>query len=107
MPVTQAQQNFMIRLKAEWSAEHEGPGSMERETYVFRGVGEGSPDDSELLPTYNSWLEHRHGWPIDDDGNCVASYPCCDEHGGYSPEPAEECPMCQTIVRWFEEDQAA
>jgi hypothetical protein len=109
MPVTEQQAAFMAKLKAEWSAEHEGPGSLLNPTYVFRGVGEGNERDDadELLPTYNSWLEHRHGWPIDDDGNCVASYPCCDEHGGYPPEPAEECPMCQTIVKWFEEDQAA
>lgn len=105
MPVTEQQAAFMAKLKEEWSAEHEAPGSLLNPTYVFRGVGEGSPDDTELLPTYNGWLEHRHGWPIDDDGMCVVSYPCCEEHGGYESEPAEDCPMCQTILRWFEEEQ--
>lgn len=108
MPVTEAQRAFMDKLRAEWSAEHEGPENLLNPSYVFRGVGEGTTDyTAEPVPTYNDWVEHRHGWPIDDEGMCVVSYPCCGEHGGHEPEPAEECPMCQTIVRWFEEHQVA
>ena len=101
MAATEQQTAFMTKLRQEWSAEHEGPGSRLTNTYEFRGMG----SDTWEIGTYNSWLEHRHGWPIDGDGMCVTSYPCCSEHADTEPLAAEECPTCQTILRWFREDQ--
>jgi hypothetical protein len=98
MPVTEVQKAFSAKLLEQWETEQAEVREGKREPYTFRGL-KGTE--------YNHWLEHRHGWPVDEDGDCVASFSCCQECGGYDPTPVEECSVCQIILRWFEEDQAA
>lgn len=94
MPVTEQQREFSVKLLEQWENEQKEVGAGSRVPYTFRNL-----DGTE----YNHWLEHRHGWPVLEDGTCAASQPCCDEHGG-EPIPAEECSVCQAILGWFLED---
>ncbi|MFE2639518.1 hypothetical protein ACFXKF_32950 [Streptomyces scopuliridis] len=53
---------------------------------------------------YNSYLEHRHGWPITADGLCGPSLSsrCCDEHDDSPRIPAEECSTCTGLKGLYE-----
>ncbi|MFJ1662570.1 hypothetical protein [Streptomyces anthocyanicus] len=53
---------------------------------------------------YNGYLEHRHGWPITEDGLCAPSLAsrCCDEHDAPGT-PAEECRTCTGLQRLFKQ----
>lgn len=97
MSVTEAQHDFAEKLLEQWQKEQEEVRAGTLAPYTFRGL-EGTE--------YNHWLEHRHGWPVDEEGLCVVSSPCCDEHGG-EPIPAEDCSVCRAILQWFKEEQAA
>lgn len=54
---------------------------------------------------YNGYLEHRHAWPVTEDGLC-APYsfmaPCCENHDDSYPLEADECPTCQALIRLYE-----
>lgn len=58
---------------------------------------------------YNTWLEHRHGWPVTKEGFCgptLASV-CCEEHNDGHEVPAEECDVCAWLIRKYEEAKRA
>lgn len=55
---------------------------------------------------YNSWLEHRHTWPVTEEGLCApASYmaPCCEDHDDVYPLDADECETCTILLRLYKE----
>jgi hypothetical protein len=75
-------QGFMERLREQWEAQP-------TEQYDFLGL---------TGTDYNDWLEHRHGWPIDADGNCRV-------HSELDAFPATECRVCVTLLRRYEQEQ--
>ncbi|MFF1711297.1 hypothetical protein [Streptomyces sp. NPDC058268] len=73
---------FMTALREQWDAQP-------TEHYEFIGL---------TGMDYNDWLEHRHGWPIDEQGNCVV-------HSDLDEYPAEDCKVCTTLIKLYEEQQ--
>lgn len=55
---------------------------------------------------YNSWLEHRHAWPIDENGQCRPSSAgdCADNDclcdGG--PVDVVDCDTCTKLLGLYE-----
>jgi hypothetical protein len=74
-------QEFMDTLRKQWEAQP-------TEQYEFLGL---------TGMNYNDWLEHRHGWPVGNDGNCLV-------HSELDEFPAAECKVCVTLLRRYEQE---
>jgi hypothetical protein len=57
---------------------------------------------------YGDYLEHRHGWPVTEEGFCGPSLAsvCCDEHNDGEELPVEECPACSALLRMYKAKEA-
>lgn len=58
---------------------------------------------------YNDYLEHRHGWPVTEDGLCAPmSYmtPCCEDHDDSYPLEWDECPTCSKLTAMYKAKEA-
>lgn len=68
------------------------------EPYSFLGF-EGSD--------YNAWLEHRHGWPVTEDGLCGPSSTgeCGDDCCPAAEVEADECGICTMLIRMYEKER--
>jgi hypothetical protein len=58
---------------------------------------------------YGDYLEHRHGWPVIEDGLCGPSSVadgCCDEHNQVYEVEFDECPTCLALIRMYEAKEA-
>lgn len=59
---------------------------------------------------YNDYIEHRHAWPVTEDGLCAPysfMQPCCEEHDDVYPLEADECMACQALTRLYEKAKEA
>ncbi|MEU0214993.1 hypothetical protein ABZ281_07655 [Streptomyces sp. NPDC006265] len=74
-------QGFMERLREQWEAQP-------TEQHEFLGL---------TGMDYNDWLEHRHAWPVDADGNCRI-------HSELEEFPAKECRVCSTLIKRYEQE---
>lgn len=85
-------QQFMDNLRTEWEAQVTQEG--DNPSYEFKGW---------TGMEYNSWLDHRHGWPMTDKGLCVVSLTsaCCEEHDDGLEVPYTECTICSDLVRMY------
>ncbi|MFC4507055.1 MULTISPECIES: hypothetical protein [Streptomyces] len=72
---------FMATLRQQWEAQP-------TEQYEFIGL---------TGMNYNDWLEHRHGWPVGNDGNCLV-------HSEMDELPAEECAVCAALLNHYERE---
>ncbi|MFC8428585.1 hypothetical protein [Streptomyces sp. NPDC057253] len=79
-----SKQDFMTALREQWEAQP-------TEQYEFLGL---------TGMDYNDWLEHRHGWPVGNDGNCLV-------HSELDEFPAEDCTVCTTLLRRYEQEHGA
>lgn len=59
---------------------------------------------------YNDYLEHRHAWPVTEDGLC-APYSfmpsCCENHDDSYPLEADECETCCALVWMYKKAKEA
>lgn len=80
---TLTREQFMKDLLGEWRAR--------KAQYSFLGF-EGDE--------YNHWLEHRHGWPVTEDGLCGPSAALSLDDGG---DPVEwgDCSVCRSLVSLY------
>jgi hypothetical protein len=78
--MTMTREQFMADMRHQW---------MNRmDPHKFQGF-EGDE--------YNAWLEHRHAWPIDEDGRCAPSVVLSMQDGG-GDFSAEECTVCMRLA---------
>lgn len=98
--MAQTQQEFHAELREKFEAHLTAVREGREEEYSFLA-------DKGL--NYNDWLEHRHGWPVTEEGLCAPmSYmtPCCEEHDDVYPLDADECETCSLLIRLYKEAQS-
>jgi hypothetical protein len=82
--MTMTHEQFMADLLKQWKSR--------KEQYAFAGF-EGDE--------YNAWLEHRHGWPITEDGTCAPSLALSLDDGGEANR-ASDCSVCVQLQAMYQ-----
>lgn len=82
---------FVHGLRDKWEAQVKEEGS--KPSYVFNGW---SGDE------YNYWLEHRHGWPVTEEGWCGPAWSSrLDDNEPPTEIPYEDCSICSDLVQQY------
>lgn len=81
---TLTREQFMKDLLVEWKSRKDQYSFLD-----FEGI------------EYNHWLEHRHGWPVTEDGHCGPSAALSLDDGG-DPLPWEDCAVCWALMAEYE-----